>query len=324
MKLSSNVKGIAFLVSAAFVISIQNIIIRWIGGDYSALEIVAVRSMVALPGTLLFFRYEGRRGLPTTKLPMLEFVRGLFLFLSYTTFMMGLAALPLAQIEAIRFSGPLMITFLSVVMLGETVGPRRWVALIIGFLGVLLIVQPGSASFNFGSVFVLISVLFYALVAILTRKLQAEDSSATMAYFSSLVYLLAALVLVPLPAIVGDVPNAHPSIAFLIRPWSMPTLMDGLIMAGLGVIWAIWMYLLSRAYSLAQASVAAPFEYVSLPINILWGFLIWREIPTWMTLAGAALTLGSGMYVLYRERAERKRPSQTELEYAAHLPDGDE
>ena len=311
MKLSSNVKGIAFLVSAAFVISIQNIIIRWIGGDYSALEIVAVRSMVALPGTLLFFRYEGRRGLPTTKLPMLEFVRGLFLFLSYTTFMMGLAALPLAQIEAIRFSGPLMITFLSVVMLGETVGPRRWVALIIGFLGVLLIVQPGSASFNFGSVFVLISVLFYALVAILTRKLQAEDSSATMAYFSSLVYLLAALVLVPLPAIVGDVPNAHPSIAFLIRPWSMPTLIDGLIMAGLGVIWAIWMYLLSRAYSLAQASVAAPFEYVSLPINILWGFLIWREIPTWMTLAGAALTLGSGMYVLYRERAERKRPSPT-------------
>ena len=314
MKLSSNVKGIAFLVSAAFVISIQNIIIRWIGGDYSALEIVAVRSMVALPGTLLFFRYEGRRGLPTTKLPMLEFVRGLFLFLSYTTFMMGLAALPLAQIEAIRFSGPLMITFLSVVMLGETVGPRRWVALIIGFLGVLLIVQPGSASFNMGSVFVLISVLFYALVAIFTRKLQAEDSSATMAYFSSLVYLVAALVLVPLPAIVGDVPNAHPSIAFLIRPWSMPTLIDGLIMAGLGVIWAIWMYLLSRAYSLAQASVAAPFEYVSLPINILWGFLIWREIPTWMTLAGAALTLGSGMYVLYRERAERKRPSQTELE----------
>lgn len=74
--------------------------------------------------------------------------------------MMGLASLPLAQIEAIRFSGPLMITFLSVVMLGEKVGPRRWVALVIGFMGVLLIVQPGSASFNLGSVFVLISVLF--------------------------------------------------------------------------------------------------------------------------------------------------------------------
>ncbi|MCA9955682.1 MAG: DMT family transporter [Anaerolineales bacterium] len=313
MKLSANMKGITFLISAAFVISIQNIAVKWIGGDYSALQIVTFRSLVALPFTVLFFRYEGGRGLPTTKLPRLEFVRGLFLFLSYTTFMMGLAALPLAQIEAIRFSGPLMITFLSVVMLGEQVGPRRWVALVIGFLGVLLIVQPGSASFNIGSLFVLISVLFYALVAIITRKLKAEDSSATMAYFSSLVYLVAALLLVPLPALVGDMPNAHPSIAFLIRPWSMPTLLDGLIMAGLGLIWAIWMYLLSRAYSLAQASVAAPFEYVSLPINILWGFLIWREIPTWMTLAGAALTLGSGLYVLYRERAERKRPSPTPI-----------
>lgn len=309
MKVSANVKGIGFLVSAAFVISIQNIVIKWIGGDYSALQIVAFRSLIALPFTLVFYRYEGQRGLPTTKLPRLEYIRGLFLFLSYTTFMMGLAALPLAQIEAIRFSGPLMITFLSVVMLGEKVGPRRWVALVIGFMGVLLIVQPGSASFNLGSVFVLISVLFYALVVILTRKLQAEDSSATMAYYSSLVYLAAALILVPLPLIVGEMPNAHPSIAFLIRPWTMPTLLDGLIMAGLGLIWAVWMYLLSRAYSLAQASVAAPFEYVSLPINIMWGFLIWREIPTWLTLAGAFLTLGSGLYVLYRERAERPLPA---------------
>ena len=74
------------------------------------------------------------------------------------------------------------------------------------------------------------------------------------------------------------------------------------IMASLGLVWAAWMYFLSRAYSLAQASVIAPFEYVSLPINVLWGFLIWQEVPTWMTLAGAFLTLLSGMYVLYRER----------------------
>ncbi|MCA9920404.1 MAG: EamA/RhaT family transporter, partial [Anaerolineales bacterium] len=90
MKLSANVKGIGFLVTAVFVISIQNIAVKWIGGDYSALQIVTFRSLVALPFTVLFFRYEGGRGLPTTKLPWLEFVRGLFLFLSYTTFMMGL------------------------------------------------------------------------------------------------------------------------------------------------------------------------------------------------------------------------------------------
>jgi len=168
--------------------------------------------------------------------------------------------MPLADIEAIRFSGPLMITFLSVVMLGERVGPRRWLALIIGFVGVLLIVRPGSVTFNLGSVFVLISVLFYALTVMITRKLQANDSTATMAYYSSLVYLVAALVLAPLPIIVGEVPNAHPSIAFLIRAWSMPTLLDWAIMSGLGLVWAAWMYFMSRAYSVAPDSVIAPFE----------------------------------------------------------------
>jgi len=97
-------------------------------------------------------------------------------------------------------------------------------------------------------------------------------------------------------------PEARASIAFLICGWSMPTLIDLVIMAGLGLVWAGWMYFMSRAYSLAQASVAAPFEYISPTINIMWGFLIWQEIPTWMTLAGAFLTLFSGIYVLYRER----------------------
>jgi drug/metabolite transporter (DMT)-like permease len=312
-KINASVKGVGFLVLAMMIISIQNIAVKWIGGDYSALEIVAVRSLVALPCTLLFYRYEGQRGLPTTQQPKLECLRGVFLFLSYTAFMMGLAALPLADIEAIRFSGPLMITLFSLVILGEKVGPRRWLALIVGFIGVLLIVRPGSATFNLGSVFILISVLFYALTVILTRKLQTNDSSATMAYYSSLVYLVAALVLAPLPAMVGEMPDAHSSIAFLIRAWSMPTLIDLVIMAGLGLVWAGWMYFMSRAYSVAQASVIAPFEYVSLPINILWGFLIWQEVPTVMTLAGAFLTLASGLYVLYREHRELSLRNQKKV-----------
>jgi drug/metabolite transporter (DMT)-like permease len=305
-KTNANVKGVAFLVLATLIISIQNIAVRWMGGDYSALEIVAVRSLIALPFTLLFYRMEGQRGLPTTKQPKRQVLRGIFLFLSYTSYMMGLAALPLAEIEAIRFSGPLMITLLSVLILGEKVGLHRWLALIVGFIGVLLIVRPGSATFNLGSIFILVSTLFYGLTVILTRKLQANDSSATMAYFSSLVYLIAALVLSPLPVFVAETPNAHPSVAFLIRAWSMPNLIDLIVLAGLALVWAGWMYFMSRAYSEAEASVIAPFEYVSLPINIMWGFLIWGEIPTFITIAGALLTLLSGIYVVNRERREQQ------------------
>jgi drug/metabolite transporter (DMT)-like permease len=216
-KISSNIQGIGFLLLALLILSLQSIAVKWIGGNYSIMEIVMFRSFIALPATILLYRLEGKRGLPVTQQHTLEYVRGFFLFLSYTSAFMGLAALPLAEIEAIRFSGPLMITILSVLMLSEKVGLQRWLALIVGFMGVLLIVRPGSATFNLGSIFVLISVLFYALNIILTRRLRTTDSSATMAYYSSLVYLFAAFVLSPLAIFVGEMPNAHPSIAFLFR-----------------------------------------------------------------------------------------------------------
>lgn len=303
--LSSNIRGVGFLILGMLIFSLQDIAVKWIGGNYPVLEIVTFRSLVALPLTLILFRYEGGHGLPTTKQHRLQYIRGVCFFLSYTTHFMGLAALPLAEIAAIKFSGPLMITMLSVVMLGEMVGPRRWAALLVGFVGVLLIVRPGFAAFNMGSVFILISVLFYALAAMLTRKLQPADSSATMSYYSSLVYLIATFILAPIVIAVGDIPGAHPSVAFLFRAWAMPSLLDVVIMSGLGLVWAGGMYCLARAYSLALASVVAPFEYVALPINIMWGLIIWREIPTLATLAGASLTLLSGMYILHRERKER-------------------
>jgi drug/metabolite transporter (DMT)-like permease len=307
MKPNTNIKGISFLVLAMLIISFQGIVVKWIGGSYPVLEMVVFRNLVALPFTLLFFRLEGKRGLPTTPQFKLEFLRGIFLFLSYTTAMMGLAALPLAEVEAVRFSGPMMITLLSVAILGEKVNSQRWLALIVGFIGVLFIVRPGSAGFNPGSIFVLISVVFYALTVMVTRKLQTTDSGATMAYFSSLVYLVAAMIITPLVILAGEIPGAHPSVAFLFRSWAMPSLLDASIMAGLGLVWAGWTYFMARAYSLAQASVAAPFEYLSLPINLMWGLILFQEIPTWMMLVGASLTLLSGMYILVLDRKAHQK-----------------
>src|ERR1041385_355043 len=134
LKTSSNVRGVLFLLLSVLIGSLQSVAVKWIGGNYSVLEIVTLRSLVALPLTLLIFRLEGRRGFPTTKQSKLEVVRGIFLFLSYTTYMMGLAALQLADVESIRFSGPLMITILSVLMLSEKVDLQRWLALIVGFM----------------------------------------------------------------------------------------------------------------------------------------------------------------------------------------------
>ncbi len=290
------------MVLALLIISIQNIAIKWISGEYSVLQIVVIRSLVSLPITLAFYLIEGGRGLPSTKLPFLEIIRGLFLFLSYTSAMMGLATLQLGDFEAIRFSAPLMISGLSVLVLGEKIRIGRWLALAGGFIGVILIVQPGTSSFDLGAVFALISVLFYALTVILTRKLQDSDSSATMAYFSSFVYLAAALLFTPLPYLITGSPNTHPGFAFLLREWGMPSFVDLLIMSGLALVWAGWMFFMAKAYSEAQASLIAPFEYLSLPINILWGLLIWGDLPTLQTLAGALLAMASGWFVIFHEK----------------------
>ena len=304
-----NILGVGSLVLAYLIFSLQDIAVKWIGGSYPILEIVIFRGLMALPVTVLFFRLEGQRGRPATRRHTLEYARGFCLFLSYTTHFMGLAALPLAEIAAIRFSAPLMITALSVLLLGEKVGPRRWLALIIGFIGVLIVVNPEAASFNLGSIFILLSTLFYALAVMLTRRLQTTDSGATMAYYSSLFYLVAAFILAPLAVVIGPLPTAHPSIAFLLHAWAMPTLLDLIIMAGLGLVWAGGMYFVARAYSLAPASVVAPFEYVTLPIGALWGFIIWRDIPTLATWIGASLTLFSGLYTLYLGQTARARPA---------------
>ena len=245
----------------------------------------------------------------------MEYARGILLFLAYTTYFMGVAALPLAEVASIRFSAPLIITALSVVILSEKVGLPRWLALLVGFAGVLFIVRPGSATFNLGSLFIVMATIFYALSVMLTRRLKSYDSSATMAYYCTLVYLVSAFALAPLAGLMGEMPNAHPSIAFLFRTWSMPTLLDFGIMFGLGFVWASGMFSVAKAYSLALTSVAAPFEYLALPINVMWGYLIWSEVPTLATWIGAALTVGSGLYILFRQ--SKLKPQSVPLPQAA-------
>jgi drug/metabolite transporter (DMT)-like permease len=309
-----NLLGVGSLVLGILIFSLQDIAVKWMGGSYPVLEIVIFRTVIAMPATLFFFRMEGGKGLPTTKQYKLEFVRGLFYFLAYTTYFMGLAALPLAEIAAIKFSTPLMITLLSVILLREKVHFKRWLALIVGFIGVLIIIRPGSASFSLGSIFILLNVLFYVFAVLVTRRLQTTDSSATMSYYGSLVYMLIAIVLAPLVIAVGPMPNASPSLVFLFRAWSMPTQLDLLIMAGLGLVWAGGMFFTARAYSLALASVVAPFEYISLPISTMWGFLIWHQFPPLATWIGAFITLVSSLYTLYQGKKEASTQAVVSVE----------
>ena len=302
-KLDHNIKGIAALVLGIFIFSLQGVVIKTIGGHYPVLEIVLLRSLVAMPFTLMFYRMEGKRGLPQTKRMGMEMLRGATQFASYTFFFMGVATLPLATVSAINYSGPLMITLFSM-FLGDRVKPSTMVALLIGFAGVFVVLRPQDSGLNIGAIFILLSTLTYAIGVILTRMLRSDDSSATMAYFSSLFYLAAALLLAPIVWAIGPREGVDPSLAFLLRPWAMPSLLHLSMMLGLGLVWASGMYFTARAYVLAKTSVVTPFEYTSLLFSTMWGFFIFGDVPAIATILGALLALASGLYILFTEHKQ--------------------
>jgi drug/metabolite transporter (DMT)-like permease len=223
------------------------------------------------------------------------------MFTAYTSYYLALAALPMATTVALYFSAPLFITVLSVFMLKEKVGPRRWMALIAGFAGVLIMVRPGGSFFDWAALLPVLAGATYALSMISARKMGNTETAAALAFWGNAVFLVAALVM---SAILGwghFAAEAHPSLAFLLRGWAMPTAFDLMLMMSCGVIAAIGLTLLTQAYRIAEASVVTPFEYTGLIWSVLYGWIFWSDWPAAIEWAGIAIIVGAGLYVLWRE-----------------------
>jgi drug/metabolite transporter (DMT)-like permease len=232
------------------------------------------------------------------------------MFMAYTCFYLALAAMPLVDTVALTFSSPLFLTALSILILGERASLRRWAAVATGFVGVLVMLRPGSSVFDPAALLAVAGALFYAVGGVQTRRLGGTESASAMAVYTTLFYLVAGglVGLVAgqgLPAAdagLGGQP-VHASLQFLLRPWGQPTAPDLGLMALLGVIAALGFYLLSQAYRVARVTAVAPFEYLAVPLSVALGYLVWGDVPTGYTIAGATLIVGSGLYVLRRESA---------------------
>src|SRR5690606_6233798 len=202
--------------------------------------------------------------------------------LSMLCFFYALTILPLADVTAINFTMPLFVTALSVPLLGETVGWRRWTAVAIGFSGILLMVRPGASILDPAILIAVASAFGYALAVICMRRLGSTERSAT----TTLYFTLAC-------AVVGGI--AAPF------AWVPPTPTGWAALILVGLISGTGQLLMTAGYRFAPAAIVAPFDYVSMVWAVVLGFLIWGEVPTVGVLAGAALVIGSGLYILYRE-----------------------
>ena len=301
-KPASNLLGIVCVIAAVFAFTTQDMGIKWLSGDYALHQIVLFRAFVAMTLTLgVLVPLEGGYGnLRTRRLP-LHLARGLAIVVSNMTFFTGLASLPLGEATALFFVAPLFITALSVLLLGEKVGLRRWVAVLVGLSGVIVMLRPGDEIFRAVALLPVAAAFAYATVQIITRKLGLGEKASTMAFYIQLTFIFVSS---GIGLAAGDGRYAGGGAAhweFLLRAWVWPSGGDALILLGIGVLNAGASYLISQAYRTSEAGLIAPFEYIAMPLAVFWGVVMWGDWPDGATWTGIALIGGAGLYVFYRE-----------------------
>jgi drug/metabolite transporter (DMT)-like permease len=255
---------------------------KWLLTDYSLPQFVFLRSIFGVSFFLLTARFHGGLGSLKTKRWKWHLFRTVLATGAMFGFFYGLSRMPLVNALTIAFTAPLFVTGLSVPFLGEHVGWRRWMAVIIGFIGVLIVLRPGTGMFTPAAIGVIIAALCYSGLALTARKLAATESS-----FSLAVYVVTGPFLVSSTMIVGNytAPDANGWFLF--------------IMAGLCSALA-WVGIVG-GYRRAPPAMLAPFEYTALIGAAIAGYLIWDEVPDVWVVAGGLVIIGSGLFIVHRE-----------------------
>jgi len=303
-----SITGIYMVSTGLFLFSIQDVIIKFFSDKYSVLQIVFTRTVTALIIMVVVILVTANRDAFRVHLLWPLFFKGSCAFFSYLCYYMAIADLPLAEAATITFSAPIMVTAMSAVLFREQVGWRRWGAVLIGFVAIIFVVGPKGHFSNLSVVLALMAALAYAVSTICTRFIDPRDSAATTSFYSLLMFLfwgvlISILVLVFFSA--DD--HAPPQLAFLLRRWAYASNFDQWLMVALGFIAAGGFYCLVKAYMVAEFSVVAPFEYLFILWSTMFGFLIWRDVPSIETFIGVGLLIGSNLYILRREMRHRKR-----------------
>jgi drug/metabolite transporter (DMT)-like permease len=281
--------GIALMCGTTVCFALVDASAKLLSRHMDVLEVVWARYASAFLLTLLVSNPLTRPGLLRTARPGLQATRGMLLLGSTAFNFLSVRYLRLDQALAIMFSTPFLVAILSGPVLGEWVGPRRWAAIAVGFLGVLAVTRPGFGAIHPAALLSLSAAACYALYLVATPVLARTDSSDTTLFYSNLV---GALAMTPILPFVWTAPH-DPVHVFL--------------MVAIGVLGSLGHYLIIRAYKLAPAFVLSPFIYTQLLWATTLGFLVFADVPDRWTLAGASIVVASGLYLLHRERVRGRR-----------------
>jgi drug/metabolite transporter (DMT)-like permease len=271
------------MVGATIVFSLSTAISKWQVATYPIGEVLWIRSFVSLVvcGALILPR-AGFSVFRTTRI-WDHTKRGLSQAVSQTCILIALSMMSMAGAIAINFSAPLFATLLSVLWLREDVGRHRWAALIVGFLGVLVVTHPGADSLQLGAAFALTNAVLYGTVTVAVRRMAQTESAQTLTMYQMVTITGFISLLLPFGIVIPSAPDA------------------AMLIAG-GVGNAIGQYWWTKALHLAPTSAVTPFSYLSLVWAMVLGFLIWGDVPTFALIVGSGIVIGSGIYLLWHER----------------------
>ncbi len=287
--LLKNQLGFFYMFISVCAFSLMDVIVKW-SDDYPVGQVLFFRGFCGIIPILFLIPKDRYFDFYKTARPLLHFKRCLAGLIALVSIFIALRNLPLATVVSITFAAPIFTTIFSIFLLNEKVGLYRWLAVIVGFIGIIFITEPGFSSLNLYYIYPIIFCLGLSYVAIAIRKLSSTEPAWLISFFFSFSIMLL-------------------SFLSFYQGWVLPTLLDLFLLSMVGILGGLANLWLSQSYKYSEVSLVSPLKYLGLVFAIIFGYFIWNEIPTSKTLLGALLVIVSSIIIFRREMYLKKKLS---------------
>ena len=291
-RIDNPVIGFSAMLLSILLFSLMDASVKWLGATYPTAQIMFFRCAVALVPVLIIIAMRGGFGVLRTQQKKLHLVRSLMGIMAMGLAFYAFSLMPLAEAVSILHTAPLFMTALSVLLLRESVGIRRWSAVVLGFVGMLLVVRPATDMLASGSLYMLLAAFLIGCTSIIIRHLGKIDDPVCITFYFTVTGVILSL------------------IGMIIQGWKTPLLTDLALLMLVGLLGGLAQYLMTLSYQHLALGTVAPLKYLTIVFSGVIGYLVWSEIPDLQSVFGISIIVLTGLYTLHREMVRRaERPA---------------
>lgn len=301
--MNPNAKGALLALVAFGIFSAHDVIVKWLGASYSPFQIVFFSVLFGFPLVMLMLIRDAEPGHLRPVHPWWTLLRTAAAVCTGASAFYAFSVLPLAQVYAIIFASPLIITILSIPILGEQVRLRRWAAVLVGLCGVMVVLRPGATDLGLGHLAALATAVFGALASIIVRKIGQDERNVVLLLYPMMANLILMACLLP----------------FIYQPMELEHLGGSALMSAMAFVASAIVIL---AYKTGEAVIVAPMQYSQILWATLYGALFFGEYPDWGTAIGASIIIGSGVYIVFREASKKTNTNRPVLRNRSRVETG--